>query len=109
MVLKEGETYTHKGINIPTPYLVIDQVNGNKRTKEQYFTVEIYSDRDYRNDTAFLLESFNYSVTAEEFDTFFSPDVISADHNQYAKAYEYIKQLVDVDGNFVYNKWEDSI
>lgn len=107
--LKQGETYIYKGIEIPAPYLVIDQVNGNKRLKEQFFVVEIYSEREYRNDTAFLLDSFNYVVTGEEFDAFFSPEVISADHDQYSRAYEYIKQLTDEEGNLVYNKWEDSL
>ncbi len=116
MILKNGEEYFYKGIKIENPYGCIDQNNGNKRDKEQHFVFEIYSSQADRNDRSRVLESESYTVTGEDFDTWFSCEAVQNDGDQYQRAYEYIKQLEENIGTenepemvLKYSKWEDLV
>jgi hypothetical protein len=109
--LKEGKTVTDIQGNVHSDaYLVIDQNNGNKSDKVQHFEVQIYKDQQARIDKKQPIQiqglSRSFDVTGEEFDTYFSPQAIAADSDQYKQAYEYIKQYEEEEG-LLYNDWED--
>lgn len=111
LILKQGETYEFKGINIPNPYLVIDYCNGSKNpnSKQQLFTVHIYTNQSDRANNERIIFAKDYVVMGEDWQTYFSPAAISEDSDQYARAYDYIKSLKDENDVFVYNKWEDLV
>ena len=119
-VLKAGKTFIDKtGTPHSNPYLVIDYCPGSKRPNRQYqnFIVEIYRDQEARNAGSFQPVSFTpYTVEGEDWKTFFSPVAITADNDQYARAYAYISQLREkitqpdgsiIDGELIYKDWED--
>lgn len=111
LTLKTGKTIENEYGKYSSAYAVIDKCSGNKSIKEQQFIVDIYKDQQARTDKKVPLLSEPYTVQGDEFDTFFSPEAIAEDNDQYARAYEYIKQLEEVvDSEIVlkYRDWEDA-
>lgn len=113
LILRPGKTYTHKSLPVPAPYLVIDLNNGNKRTHEQLFTAEIYPCKAERHNPAQVLESVTYHVTCADWETFFSTAAIQVGDNQYARAYDYLTQIREIDpetqertGALIWGDWE---
>lgn len=115
--LKTGKTITDNcGNEYSNAYLVVDQCNGNKNDKNQFFVVEIYKDQQARIDKKQPIIQKNYNVSADEWETYFSPEAITNNNDQYARAYEYIKQLEENIGIEeepemvkVYRDWEDLV
>lgn len=110
LTLKTGKTIENEYGKYDSAYAVIDKCSGDKSVKIQQFVVDIYKDQQARVDKKAPLLSEPYTVQGDEFDTFFSPEAIAEDNDQYARAYEYIKQLEEVvDGETVlrFRNWED--
>ena len=111
LILKDNATYTYKGLDIPHPYLVIDHCNGSKNpsNKSQMFTVQIFTSQANRSNNEMIIFAKDYTVTGEDWETYFSPAAISADNDQYSRAYAYIKQLEKEDGTLEWADWEDLV
>lgn len=84
-------------------YLVIDQLNINKSFKECYFVVDIFSSKEARDKRLFPILTIPYCVPKNDFDYFFSLDIISKKGNQYICAYDYLKQIKE------YENWDNDI
>lgn len=96
-------------------YAVVDQNNGNKKRKQQHFTLETYKDQQARQDDKQPVKAQSYTVTGDEYDTYFAPSVIAADGDQYSQAYQYVKDLEENTGTEeepvmekVWKDWEDA-
>ena len=94
LVLKTDKTFTDDfGNSHSDAYGVIDQANFNKnRDKGGNIIFEIYTNQQARIDKKQPIYQKSYPISAEDFDTWFAPDVISADDNQYKQAYLYLLQ-----------------
>lgn len=93
--LKEGKTYPdpYNGDNSEA-YANIKQVNGNAARKDQRFTLEIYSSQTARENDKRPIDSVSYSVSGDDWDTYFSVDAINPEgKNQYEQAYQYVLDL----------------
>jgi hypothetical protein len=86
-------------------YGVIDQCNGNKKDKQQLFVFEVYRSQADRNNRVLPFRQDTINVSGDEFDTWFSANVITADSNQYAQAYAYMAQMQDSESNLKYATW----
>ena len=84
--------------------------NGNKKEKSQHFVLEIFSRKcasAQRSDgTVKPVSQHSYTITGDDWDTYFSVAAIDADDNQYNRAYAYLLQLKDEDDNLVWGDWE---
>jgi hypothetical protein len=109
--LKQNKTFIDaSGNEYADPYFVIDQCNGNKKRREQYFTVEIYKDQQSRIDNLGTIYSREFVVKNTDWDTYFSVSAIQADNDQYSRAYDYIKQHKETEeSNFLLKDWEDMV
>ena len=81
-------------------YLVIDQLNINKSSKECYFIVDIFSSKDARKQFHNPIKTIAYRVPKNEYDHFFSLETIAKKGNQYICAYNFLKDLKE------YENWE---
>lgn len=108
LVLKQGKTVTDKFGNVYSDaYLVIDKLNINKKIKECYFVVDIYKDKQARKSGAKPFSSEQYYVFGADFDQWFP----IGSQNQFAQAYDYIKQYKEdpQDDTLKYQDWEDLV
>lgn len=110
LTLKADKTIENEYGKYDSAYAVIDKCSGDKSVKIQQFVLEIYKDKQARSDKKAPLLSEPFTVQGDDFDTWFSPEAITLDNDQYAKSYEYIKQLKEVvDGQELskFRDWED--
>ena len=95
LILKENKTYNFKGIELTEIYGVIDQINMNKRDKIAHIVFEIYPNKNSRKDQNKLLSQYNYDLTSDKFDEYFSIDNLD-EQNQYAKSYKYLLEVREI-------------
>ncbi|MFX1499325.1 MAG: hypothetical protein ACFFDH_00010 [Promethearchaeota archaeon] len=113
LTLKDGLTYNNRYDSTDPytdAYAVVDECNGNKKTREQRIVLEIYANKAARDAGDSPIDQLAYTVEGDDFDTFFSVAAIDADDNQYKKAYEYLLQLKkkDEEGREIEEyEWED--
>ena len=94
LILKLAETYTDKhGVEFDDAYAVVDICHGDKKSKRQFFIVDIYKDDTARDAGKEPVESFQYIVEDSDFDTFFAVSVLSNNSNIYKQAYLYLITL----------------
>lgn len=115
LVLKTGKTYSDIfGNTYSDAYGVVDQCNGNKKDRIQHITFEIYKDQSARQNKKHPVAFFSYTITEEEFDTYFSSAAIAADKDQYNRSYAWLLalEIKDEYGNsmnpvqYVWSDWE---
>jgi hypothetical protein len=94
LILKANKTYEDNHGNIYSDaYAVVDQNNGNKKNKNQHIVLEIYKDSTARTDKKQPISSTSYTVSGDDFNTYFSPEAIAADKDHYNRAYAYLLSL----------------
>ena len=104
LILKQGfsiKDYNQK--DYENCYLVIDQLNINKSSKECYFAIDIFSSKDARENKIYPILTIPYCVPKNEYDNFFSLKIVGEKGNQYCCAYDYLKSLKE------YENWDSDI
>lgn len=111
--LKTNEKITLKGIELDSTRAAIDQNNGNKRDRQQIFTLEIYATVASRlaaktelNEDNGPWKSYDFIVNDDEFDKYFSPTALGNYDNHYHAAYSYVMSKPLHDNGFDSTIWE---
>jgi len=90
----EADKYKDKfGNKLRNPYAVVDYCFGDKKARIQVIKLDIYKSKKARKQKLNPLERRTYTIEGDEWDTWFSPEAISADDDQYEKSYEYLHSL----------------
>jgi hypothetical protein len=105
LVLKQGATWTYKGVSVPIGYAVVDFVSFNKRTRTFVFTLEVYARQNTSGIPENVMRQHQYTIAREDFDQFFSVAKMST-ANPFALAYTYLAALRDEENNLVWGDWE---
>lgn len=91
LILQKDKTITDAhGNAYSAAYAVIDQCNGNKRQREQYFVLETYKDQAAREAGLQPIAQQSYVVRGDEWDRWFSPGAITQAGDQYAACYAFL-------------------
>ena len=110
--LKENKTIQDDFGNVyEDAYGVIDDLNGNKKRKQQRIVLEIYKDKAARTEQKKPILQYNYTVQGSEFDTWFGVNSLE-NSNQYKQAYSYLLQIrtiIGKDEETEENIWSDPI
>lgn len=103
LIIKNGETYTDKcGVIHTEGYFRVLNFTYQKDSQLMDFYFLGYASQSARERGLQPFEVVRFSVTGDDFNTWFSCNVIAQNTNLEAQAYNYIMQLKDSDDNLIY-------
>jgi hypothetical protein len=83
------------GINLPEAYIKISSIEyNNADTLSVRLSVDIFKDQDSRNSKKPEVVKYDYTISGDNFTTYFSLNVLSQDgKNILQQGYEYLKSI----------------